>query len=784
MNFKNLKIGKKIIIGFGCMVVLLALTGYSGFDGIRTVSRSLFIVGDEEAPLADMSMEMIISLWAARNAMEEYKSATAVLTTDEEESLGRIEKDYQQALKDFDTFAQAILNGATLKGGINVIKTNNERLAALTRQASEIHNNKFQAAADELMRNGKELLKRKAELNRAMENMESIYHEVHEDSSVVEEMISTEIKRRVSASGMGTKAKAILDEEVPLADLANKLKISMAQTRLVMEEYVQTQDIEKLEALEKEYRGSIDQFDKYVSAILKGGIVDGRKIIATDNQSIRDAVKELDRNHEDFQKQVNTLMAVYRKTLNQVIQARDSMEKLDLSGEEASEMLKKVEELTGEEMFAAKAEGRTAKNTAITVIVLITIASLVIGIILGMIITRSITKPIAEGVNVADQFSKGILVDDIDTTGEDETAQLLKAMDKMIKSLKDTVKVAEKMAEGDLNVKVNLLSDQDVLGKSLNSMIDKLNSVVYDVITAADNVASGSQELSSTSEQMSQGATEQAASAEQASSSMEEMSANIRQNADNAQQTEKISMQAAEDAEKGGKAVEETVSAMKLIAEKISIIEEIARQTNMLALNAAIEAARAGEHGKGFAVVADAVRKLAERSQASAGEISKLSTSSVEIAENAGEMLNKIVPDIRKTAELVQEINAASSEQNSGSEQINQALLQLDQVIQQNASASEEMSATSEELAAQAEQLQDTIAFFRIDQENRISREFNIPKTENEIVNKSDNSVIEDNKKLIADKKIKGNVSNNGVKLDMDEYRPRGDKLDEEFENY
>ena len=185
-----------------------------------------------------------------------------------------------------------------------------------------------------------------------------------------------------------------------------------------------------------------------------------------------------------------------------------------------------------------------------------------------------------------------------------------------------------------------------------------------------------------------------------------------------------------------------------------------------------------------FAVVADEVRKLAERSQASAGEISKLSTSSVEIAENAGEMLNKIVPDIRKTAELVQEINAASSEQNSGSEQINQALLQLDQVIQQNASASEEMSATSEELAAQAEQLQDTIAFFRIDQENRISREFNIPKTENEIVNKSDNSVIEDNKKLIADKKIKGNVSNNGVKLDMDEYRPRGDKLDEEFENY
>lgn len=784
MNFKNLKIGKKLTIGFGCMVVLLALTGYFGFDGIRTVSRSLFIVGDEEAPLADMAMEMVISLWAARNAMEEYKSATAVLSTDDEESLARIEKDYQQALEDFNAFAEAILNGATLEGGIKVIKTDNERLATLTRQAADVHDNKFQAAADEMMRNGKELLKRKAELNQAMENMESIYDEVHEDSSVVEEMISTEIKRRASASGIGTRAKAILDEEVPLADLANELKISMAQTRLAMEEYVQTQDIEKLEALEKEYRGFIDQFDKYVSAILNGGMIEGRKIIATDNQAIRDAVKELDRNHEDFQKQVNTLMVVYRETLNQATLARDSMEKMDLSGEEANKMLEKVEELTGEEMFAAKAEGRTAKNTAIAVIVFITIASLIVGIILGMIITRSITKPIAEGVNVADQLSKGILVDDIDTTGEDETAQLLKAMDKMIKSLKDTVKVAEKMAEGDLNVKVNLLSDKDVLGKSLNSMIEKLNSVVFDVKTAADNVASGSQELSSTSEQMSQGATEQAASAEQASSSMEEMSANIKQNADNAQQTERISMQAAEDAEKGGKAVEETVDAMKQIAEKISIIEEIARQTNMLALNAAIEAARAGEHGKGFAVVADAVRKLAERSQTSAGEISNLSTSSVEIAENAGEMLNKIVPDIRKTAELVQEINAASSEQNSGADQINQALIQLDQVIQQNASASEEMSATSEELAAQAEQLQDTIAFFRIDQEDRISRGLNLPKGENVTVKKTHVSLMEDNMKKIAEKTIEGNVSNNGVKLDMEENSPRGDKLDEEFENY
>ncbi|MDA8133337.1 MAG: methyl-accepting chemotaxis protein [Desulfobacteraceae bacterium] len=776
MNFKNLKIGKKLAIGFGSLVFLLALTGFFGFNGIRTVSHSLFVVGDQEAPLADMAMEMGISLWASRNAMEEYKSATSVLSTDDEESLGRIEKEYQQSLKDFDTFAEAILNGATLEGDLKVIKTNNEKLAALTRQAAEVHDKKFQVAADKMMQDGKNLLKKKAELDQAMEDMESIYGEVYKSSSNVEEMISTEINKRASTADISATAKAILDEEVPLADLANELKISIAQTRLIMEEYVQTQDLSKLDVLEKEYKDHLKQFDDNASAILNGGIIDGRKIIATDNPSIRDAVKGIDTDHAEFQKQVAILMKAYQETLNQTVRARESMKNLDLYGDEVSGMLERVEAFTGEAMTAAKDEGLKAKNTAVIIIIFITLASLIIGIIIGKITSRSITNPIAEGVNVAMQLSKGILVDNIDTSGKDETGQLLKAMNKMIASLKDTVKVAEKMAQGDLNTKVTLLSDQDILGKSLNRMIEKLNSVVLDVKTAADNVASGSQELSATSEQMSQGATEQAAAAEEASSSMEEMAANIRQNADNAQQTETISMQAAEDAEKGGKAVEKTVEAMKQIAEKISIIEEIARQTNMLALNAAIEAARAGEHGKGFAVVADAVRKLAERSQTAAGEISMLSTSSVETAENAGEMLERIVPGIRKTAELVQEINAASSEQNTGADQINQALIQLDQVIQQNASASEEMSATSEELAAQAEQLKDIISFFRTRMKDGLKEDRFVSM----IKTTSDNEVSG----KISPAKEQGRRDSNGVILQMDDVSSGTDKLDVEFEKY
>jgi len=284
-----------------------------------------------------------------------------------------------------------------------------------------------------------------------------------------------------------------------------------------------------------------------------------------------------------------------------------------------------------------------------------------------------------------------------------------------IEALKGITDAAKQVAQGNLMVELKKRSAEDDLLESLQNMVGKLKEVVLEVQSAADNVAAGSQELSSSAQEMSQGATEQAAAAEEASSSMEQMSSNIRQNADNALQTEKIATKSAGDAQEGGKAVNQTVGAMKEIAGKISIIEEIARQTNLLALNAAIEAARAGEHGKGFAVVASEVRKLAERSQKAAGEISQLSSASVEIAETAGGMLGRMLPDIQKTAELVQEISAASREQDSGAEQINKAIQQLDQVIQQNAGASEEMSSTAEELSSQAEQLQSVIAFFKID---------------------------------------------------------------------
>ncbi len=318
---------------------------------------------------------------------------------------------------------------------------------------------------------------------------------------------------------------------------------------------------------------------------------------------------------------------------------------------------------------------------------------------------------------VADTIAQGDLSTEVKPLSDKDT--LGQAMQRMTANLRATAKVAGAIAEGDLTVEAKPLSDKDTLGLTLKGMVEKLREIVGDALVASQNVSSGSQEMSASSEQLSAGASEQAAAAEQASSSMEQMAANIKQNADNASQTEKIAQQSSADAESSGQAVTRAVTAMRTIADKITIVQEIARQTDLLALNAAVEAARAGEHGKGFAVVASEVRKLAERSQTAAQEIGALSGQTVSVALQAGEMLTKLVPDIKRTAQLVEEISAACREQDLGASQVSQAIQQLDQVIQQNAAASEQLSATSEELAAQAEKLEESIGFFQIGEGQR-----------------------------------------------------------------
>jgi len=302
--------------------------------------------------------------------------------------------------------------------------------------------------------------------------------------------------------------------------------------------------------------------------------------------------------------------------------------------------------------------------------------AMVVGILLAMYITRLITEPVRKGVEFAIALASGDLMQKIDVDQKDEIGDLAKA---------------------------------------LTNMAEKLKEVITNIITGANNIAAASFEMSSTSQEMSQGVSEQASSAEEVSASMQQMGANIQQNTDNAQQTERIARQAASSIKKGSDASNRSVAAMREITEKIAIVNEIAFQTNILALNAAVEAARAGEHGKGFAVVAAEVRKLAEKSAKAASEIDSVSKEGVEISDNAGKLLMQIVPEIEKTASLVQEISAASVEQTSGASQVNTALQQLNQVTQQNAAAAEELASGAEELSSQAEMLKDFVAYFKVD---------------------------------------------------------------------
>ncbi len=277
------------------------------------------------------------------------------------------------------------------------------------------------------------------------------------------------------------------------------------------------------------------------------------------------------------------------------------------------------------------------------------------------------------------------------------------------------VKVVSAVAAGDFTLKVQTRDGDDhSMLFAIRSMVEKLSSIISDVRNSAGALASASEQVSATSQSLSQATSEQAASVEQTSASIEEVTASIAQNSENARATDAIAGKSAQDADNGGRAVSETTRAMRSIADKIGIIDDIAYQTNLLALNAAIEAARAGEHGKGFAVVATEVRKLAERSQVAAREISEVASSSVNLADEAGKLFEELVPSIRKTSSLVQEVRAASEEQAAGVAQVNQAMNQISQTTQANASASEELSSIAEEMSAQAMQLQKLMEYFRV----------------------------------------------------------------------
>jgi methyl-accepting chemotaxis protein len=347
--------------------------------------------------------------------------------------------------------------------------------------------------------------------------------------------------------------------------------------------------------------------------------------------------------------------------------------------EEALSLLRELISSNKNEAARAIDDGDSAVTSATSLVIVGIIIGIIVAIILGFIITNAITSGIKRGVEFALIIANGDLTSNIEKADLDRKDEIGK------------------------------------LGNALQKMVEKLKDIIGSVVSGSDNISSASEQLSSASQQLSQGASEQASGAEEVSSSMEEMAANIQQNTDNAQEADKISQKVTEGVKKVGSAAQESLLSIRNIADKINIINDIAFQTNILALNAAVEAARAGEQGRGFAVVAAEVRKLAERSKVAADEIVALAKKSVDVTEDASALMGNLIPEIDKTAKLVQEIAAASMEQSTGADQVNSAIQQLNQVTQQNAAASEEMATSAEELNSQADQLKEIISYFKLE---------------------------------------------------------------------
>ncbi|OFX26458.1 MAG: hypothetical protein A2041_00525 [Bacteroidetes bacterium GWA2_31_9b] len=630
MNWKNIKLGKKLSIAFGIVIVILIIVTIWSIKGINEIVRNSKEIIEVDKLLADIEQKHIDHLkWA---------SEVNKLLTDKNAKELNVQTDYHLC-----AFGQWYYG----KGKENAIKLIPE-IETLLNEIEEPHKHLHESAIE-----------------------------------ISKVFIQSDFK-------VGSKIRDVKSEHLlwmnnikdALLTKSRELNVQTDYHECSLGKWLESEEILEMRRNNPDFNALITKVEEPHKHLHESAIQIEKYIKTGDFNT---ANKYYTSNTNNYAHETLGLLDDVLKYQDNNMKGMDQANKIyntktTVALENVGTLLNKIVDKAKKEVETNEAIMTEESNKTRQGVLIFSFIAVLIAIVFAIVITRGIINPILKGVKFTKLISSGDLTAQVEIDQEDEIGELAYA---------------------------------------LQSMANKLKNIVNEIISGSDNIAAASEQMSSTSQNMSQGSSEQASSTEEISSSMEQMASNIQQNNDNAQQTEKISVLAAGKIEKVGNASKESLKSIREIAEKISIIGDIAFQTNILALNAAVEAARAGEHGKGFAVVATEVRRLAEHSKIAAEEINVLSKFSVNLTEEAGKMIEDLVPEIRKTANLVQEISSASMEQSSGANQVNEAIQQLSQVTQQNAAASEEMATSAEELSSQAEQLKEIVTFFKIDNYQR-----------------------------------------------------------------
>lgn len=634
---KNRSLGTKIISGYLIIAAFVAITGFVGYNGIKNVAESLKIVGENEAPVVDMANEMKISLVRAQKSMEMFKNATTTIASDNESALGAILAEYNQSLEDFDTFADAILKGATLEDGIVVIKTSNKELADLVNKSDKVHNDHFQVAASNVIEIGNKLINQSKVRNKAMGEMEDAYEQMIGLLARLEDTVKDAIDNKRKEGG---SADDILDNEITTSDMAMKMKVSVSLSRIRLEEFVQMSDLDKLPELEKEYDETLRDFDTWVNAVLNGGQTDEGYITATKIQAIRSIAEEVDNFHnQKFQPAGIKLMATQRSLIALNANGLKVMGQLSQYGDEAADLLTKVEREASGVMLKAKNSGKASISSSVFWIIVTLAIAIIAGVLIGVFLSRSITKPIN---NIIQGLTSGSL-------------QLESAANQVADS-------SQQMAEG--------ASEQAASLEETSSSLEQMSASTKQNAENANAANTTVTEVCNSANQSRESMTKMSAVIEKIKVSSDETAKILKTIDEIAFQTNLLALNAAVEAARAG----EAGKGFAVVAEEVRNL-----------------AHRSAEAAKSTAKLIEESQNNAHEGVNTSVEVSDVLTNVVEGIGNVTGLIGQVSTSSGEQAKGIEQINAAT-------EDMDKATQSAAANAEESAAASEELSAQANEL--------------------------------------------------------------------------------------